>query len=80
MGNEIGKNTFRKEELFNELRYLWDNHLEMSLVDSVRLEREAQISMVGMKIWVVENRVPSPMGETAHLHQMFCLRARKCGV
>ena len=39
MGNEIGKNIFRKEEHFNELRYLWDNHLEISLVDSVRLGR-----------------------------------------
>ena len=80
MGNETRKNVFRKEEHFNELRYLWDSHLEISLVDSVRLGREAQISMVGMKIWVVENRVHSHMGETAHLHQMFCLRARKYGV
>ena len=36
MGNETGKNVFRKEEHFNELRYLWDSHLEISLVDSVK--------------------------------------------
>lgn len=38
------KNTFRKEGLFNKLslRDLWDNNLEMGLMHTVRLWREAQ--------------------------------------